>query len=140
MPMFQKKPVTVEAIKWTGNNLFEVITLTDGEPNIKGNFAGMQWEVFERKVAIEGLKIFTLEGKLRAEIGDWIIKGVKGECYPCKPDIFEMTYTLLWSATPTPAANPIACKVDESCGRDPEADPNSEWEDTFGPDYEDDSE
>jgi hypothetical protein len=36
--------------------------------------------------------IATLEGKMRADLGDWIIKGVKGEVYPCKPDIFEATY------------------------------------------------
>ena len=40
----------------------------------------------------DGLKIFTLEGTMNANIGDWIIKGVKGEFYPCKPDIFEETY------------------------------------------------
>jgi hypothetical protein len=40
----------------------------------------------------EGLYIMTLEGKMRANKGDWIIKGVKGELYPCKPDIFEATY------------------------------------------------
>jgi hypothetical protein len=40
----------------------------------------------------EGLYITTLEGVMRADKGDWIIKGVKGELYPCKPDIFEMTY------------------------------------------------
>ena len=40
----------------------------------------------------EGLKIFTLEGVMMASIGDYIIKGVNGECYPCKPDIFAKTY------------------------------------------------
>lgn len=38
------------------------------------------------------MKIETLEGVMTADIGDYIIKGVKGECYPCKPDIFHMTY------------------------------------------------
>lgn len=38
------------------------------------------------------LNIVTLEGVMRAQVGDWIIKGVKGEVYPCKPDIFEATY------------------------------------------------
>ena len=36
--------------------------------------------------------IETLEGLMKADVGDWIIKGVKGECYPCKPDVFKMTY------------------------------------------------
>lgn len=43
-------------------------------------------------VKVIGLKIKTLEGDMRAEKGDWIIKGVNGEFYPCKPDIFEKTY------------------------------------------------
>ena len=41
------------------------------------------------------LSIFTLEGKMEASIGDFIIKGVKGEFYPCKPDIFDLTYELI---------------------------------------------
>ncbi len=38
------------------------------------------------------MQIPTLEGRMRANIGDWIIRGMKGEVYPCKPDIFEATY------------------------------------------------
>ena len=75
---FTKKPVTIEAIQWTGKNLREVITFTDGPPDM---------------VARDGLKIHTLEGKMLANVGDWIIRGVKGEYYPCKPDIFEATYS-----------------------------------------------
>jgi hypothetical protein len=41
---------------------------------------------------VDGLIIHTLEGDMRADIGDWIIRGVKGEFYPCKPDIFDATY------------------------------------------------
>lgn len=93
---FTKKPVTIEAIRWTGENLVEVITFTDGHPNIRSQHAGMMWDNYVDLVAKEGLKIFTLEGKMNAEVGDWIIKGVKGEFYPCKPDIFEKTYTLNW--------------------------------------------
>jgi hypothetical protein len=40
----------------------------------------------------DGVSIKTLEGKMKGDIGDWIIQGVKGEIYPCKPDIFEATY------------------------------------------------
>jgi hypothetical protein len=40
----------------------------------------------------DGFKIFTLEGTMRADIGDYIIRGVEGEFYPCKPDIFKLTY------------------------------------------------
>ena len=89
---YRKKPVVIEAIVWTGNNLKEVINFTDGGPTIRTHHAAMMWEEYEDLVAREGLKIFTLEGKMLANVGDYIIKGVKGEFYPCKPDIFEMTY------------------------------------------------
>lgn len=89
---FRKKPVVIEAMQWTGNNLFEVITFTDGRPDIRGNHAGMKWDEYCDLVARDGLKIYTLEGKMLASPGDWIIRGVKGEFYPCKPDIFAATY------------------------------------------------
>jgi len=54
-----------------------------------------RWEDYEDLVRREGLKIYTLEGKMNADIGDWIITGVKGERYPCKPDIFEATYEVV---------------------------------------------
>ena len=46
-------------------------------------------EAYQTEVEME---IETLEGIMKADEGDWIIKGVKGELYPCKPDVFEMTY------------------------------------------------
>ena len=82
---FTKKPVTIEAIQWTGKNLREVIAFTDGPSD--------NWEAYADMVARDGLKIYTLEGNLLANVGDWIIRGVKGEYYPCKPDIFEATYS-----------------------------------------------
>ena len=83
---FTKKPVTIEAIQWTGKNLREVIAFTDGPPDTP-------MEAYVDMVARDGLKIHTLEGKMLANVGDWIIRGVKGEYYPCKPDIFEATYS-----------------------------------------------
>lgn len=72
---YRKKPVEVEAVQWTGENWQEI-----------KDFAGSD-------VAFDGrLYVFTLEGTLKADIGDYIIKGVKGEFYPCKPDVFEKTY------------------------------------------------
>lgn len=77
---FRKKPVVIEAEQFTEENkdrAFKFITCNhyadfkDGSPIIK---------------------IDTLEGEMTAVLGDWIIKGVKGEFYPCKPDIFEATY------------------------------------------------
>ena len=104
---FTKKPVTIEAIQWTGKNLREVITFTDGPPDTRSHHAGMAWEAYADLVARDGLKIYTLEGKMLANVGDWIIRGVKGEFYPCKPDIFEATYSpaaLVDAQQPAPLA------------------------------------
>lgn len=88
---FRKKPVIIEAIQWTGSNLKDVIDFT----GLHSSANKWTWDEYEQVVKIEGLKIFTLEGKMNADINDWIIKGVKGEYYPCKPDIFEGTYEVV---------------------------------------------
>ena len=85
-----KKPVTIEAIVWTGYNLNQVIKFTGQNVSVRD----LSWGEYEELVSREGLKIFTLEGSHMASVGDYIIKGVKGEFYPCKPDIFEMTYDI----------------------------------------------
>ena len=73
---FRKKPVTIEAIQWMGTNLSEIDDFMGGSAENKGTT----------------LVIHTLEGNMEASIGDYIIKGVNGEFYPCKPDIFAKTY------------------------------------------------
>ncbi len=86
--MFRKKPVVIEAHRlgddgwpdsiWDGVNHNQIILHLDRTgypPRVTGH-----------------ADIVTLEGTMRAEVGDWIIKGVKGEFYPCKPDIFAATY------------------------------------------------
>ena len=73
---FKKKPVTIDAIQWNGENTEEV-----------SKFVGEALTI-----DTTDLKINTLEGTMTASVGDFIIKGVKGEFYPCKPDIFEQTY------------------------------------------------
>ena len=88
MTKYRKKPVIIEAIQWNGNNLKEIIDFTGFHPSAEK----WDWERYERVVQAQGLKIFTLEGNMMADIGDWIIKGVRGEFYPCKPDIFNETY------------------------------------------------
>jgi hypothetical protein len=86
MPLYRKKPVTVEAVQLRDVELRTLMALQ--------NFAGLGNDVFE---AVEdGILINTLEGKMKASIGDFIIKGVQGEFYPCKPDIFEKTYEEVW--------------------------------------------
>lgn len=97
----RKKPVEVDAVLWTGENLFEVITFTDQKPDLSTPEAMEKWEQYEDLVKRKGLIIFSLESgpnheaKHYADIGDYIIKGVKGEHYPCKPHILELTYDIL---------------------------------------------
>jgi hypothetical protein len=95
---FRKKPVVIEAVRWTGDNLREVIDFTRLHPSANK----WTWEEYEAVVRKDGLKIFTMEGRLMAAIGDWIIRGVKGEFYPCKPDIFEATYETEPVTQPSP--------------------------------------
>ena len=75
---YKKKPVIIEAVQWTGENhkeIDEFITMAN-----------------RTKIGSTKISINTLEGIMTADIGDYIIKGVQGEFYPCKPDIFEQTY------------------------------------------------
>ena len=81
MEKYRKKPVVIEAVQYTGHNLHEVLAFTGTHPRFHEWFA-------DRHV----FKIPTLEGVMEASLGDFIIKGVNGEFYPCKPDIFEKTY------------------------------------------------
>lgn len=89
---FRKKPVVIDAIQWDGANLREVIEFTGKHPRWHEWFNS--FEEYEAFVARDGgvFKVFTLEGVMHASIGDWIIRGVQGEHYPCKPDIFDATY------------------------------------------------
>jgi hypothetical protein len=89
MAKYRKKPVVIEAIEWTGINLWEVIDFCGG---LHPSAMNMGKDGYEKLVSEQGLKIFTLEGSHMASIGDMIIKGVQGELYPCKPDIFLETY------------------------------------------------
>ncbi len=82
---FRKKPVEIEAIKFDGWNWAECYQFMSNEPLIFP-------QVLEEREKIE---IETLEGTMTASRGDWIIKGVNGEFYPCKPDIFEKTYEVV---------------------------------------------
>lgn len=88
MKEYRKKPVVIEAVVWNGDNLKEIIEFTGLDESAKK----WSWEEYEQVVKDFGLKIFTLEGSHMASVGDYIIRGVKGEFYPCKPEIFEMTY------------------------------------------------
>ena len=77
MPKFRKKPVVIEAKRFTGFNWEEIYNWIESDSGSGGP---------------NGIVIETLEGKMKADVGDWIIRGVKGEFYPCKDDVFQDTY------------------------------------------------
>lgn len=90
MAKYRKKPKVIEALQNRGSwaEIMEwlkglarggVVFEPGGAPDIRRNNDG-------------SLDIHTLEGTMRADVGDWIIRGLKGEFYPCKPDIFEESY------------------------------------------------
>ena len=79
MPQFRKKPVVIEAMQFNGDENLDTL---------------ISWIAIKHKPCGDDsvLIIETLEGDMKAQKGDWIIQGVNGEFYPCKPDIFEKTY------------------------------------------------
>ena len=74
---YRKKPLVIEAVRWTGRTMDQVAEFIGFPPS------------YDRG---GGIKLRTLEGIMRAATGDWIIKGIKDELYPCKDDIFTETY------------------------------------------------
>lgn len=76
---YRKKPVVVDVVRYNGKNKVEIQL-----------FMNMYLDETSK-----GLKIPTIEGDVFASVGDYIIKGVEGEFYPCKPDIFEKTYEMV---------------------------------------------
>ena len=77
MAKYRKRPVVIEAVQWTGENLLEILQFSKDSFIDRDDYT---------------LKIETLEGVMTVSRGDYIVKGVDGEFYPCKPDIFEKTY------------------------------------------------
>ena len=94
MPEFRKKPVVIEAVHYTGK----------GNIESRGGVYDWVWNAFEDGTlhatnGADPLIVETVEGPLTVSPGDWIIRGVQGELYPCKPDIFEATYDPTESTT-----------------------------------------
>jgi hypothetical protein len=88
---FRKKPVVIDAILYNGDNHQEVIDFTNGTAKYQAAVGGDEKGAGHPQLYTR-LTIETLEGVYLCSVGDYVIKGVKGEYYPCKPDIFEMTY------------------------------------------------
>lgn len=77
---YRKKPIVIEAVQWKGNNHIEIAAM------------GLPKQELQEDFLSDYLVIPTMEGEMRANRGDWIIKGVKGEFYPIKDEIFQLTY------------------------------------------------
>ena len=89
---YVKKPIEVESIQLTKENIIEVFDFLDGA-NYKETKSVEELEDFSQMMLKQGyIEIETLEGIMKAGFGDYIIKGIKGEFYPCKSDIFIATY------------------------------------------------
>lgn len=97
MGRWRKKPVEIEAVRFVGidgeDEHGPVIQLSEAAPdwltdamNAPPYVLGAVWR------SSDGLLVHTLEGDMRANPGDWIIRGIEGELYPCKPDIFQRSY------------------------------------------------
>lgn len=80
---FRKKPVVIEAYRYTADSCLDICAWASIEH--EGGFE-------PQTCGVDMLVIETLEGPMRADPGDWIIRGVAGEFYPCKPDVFVATY------------------------------------------------
>lgn len=87
MTKYRKKPVIIEAIQLKDKSIIEIINWTTDYINIEIDT--------DENDNIIGMIIPTLEGAMKASMNDYIIKGIQGEFYPCKPEIFEATYELI---------------------------------------------
>lgn len=81
---FRKRPIDVEAIQWTGDNLAELVAFT----GVRGYFVPLEGDVFTAQVYDK-----LHDTPISVRTGDWILKGTHGEFYPCARDVFAATYT-----------------------------------------------
>jgi hypothetical protein len=98
---YQKKPVVIEAMQWDGT-LDSYVKIVDWAKPFTGspehNTLSVQ-ELFRFEGGVKAfMSIRTLEGTMAVGVGDWVIRGIKDEFYPCKPDIFEATYEAVSSS------------------------------------------
>lgn len=99
---YRKKPVVINAVQLTEKNIKQAYEFVYGESVVfNSDICSDKWDDYKYGVLVNGMNIPTLEdgGDFRAKhvasIGDYIIKGVQGEFYPCKPDIFKLTYEVV---------------------------------------------
>jgi hypothetical protein len=108
---FRKKPIIVEAVKFVETGRRPCLYGEAAQYNCEevchfvGRFLRLACEPNGTPNGRIFLEIPTLEGVMQANVGDWIIKGVKGEFYSCKPDVFAATYEPVQDAEPLPALN-----------------------------------
>lgn len=91
MAKYMKKPVVIDAVKWNGNEVSEVTEWVNEAINIFDH-KSPGWMMRINQDGAGFIHIGTLEGTMIASPGDYIIRGIKGEIYPCKPEIFELSY------------------------------------------------
>ncbi len=103
---FRKKPVVIEAIRWDGTDVDSILAFCLTKASVRRPY--VRNESNQHYLLIE-----TREGVMTAEKGDWIIKGVKGEFYPIKPDIFAETYQPADEPAPRDAACPVSARLAE---------------------------
>ena len=92
---YRKKPVVIEAVRVADSKrstVKECLEFLGQQVDTGHAMASDYFDSYCKIVEYDGIKIKTLEGTMTASIGDYIIKGVNGEFYPCKPDIFDKTY------------------------------------------------
>ncbi|MEG0260548.1 MAG: hypothetical protein RR651_11810 [Lysinibacillus sp.] len=91
MPKYRKKPVVIDAIQFTNDTetIIRVVEWVE-DLDMSTSMIGMNATVIN--IREHGYFIDTLEGKMKVDFNDYVIKGIAGEFYPCKPEIFEQTY------------------------------------------------
>ncbi len=90
---FRKKPVVIEAVQWDGSYASTKAALQFMDQCVNDDpVTQKRFEEYVNCCVDSGMYITTLEGQMCASVGDYIIKGINGEFYPCKPDIFAKTY------------------------------------------------
>lgn len=112
MPFYRKKPVIIEALRFDGvvhgeGGVYNVLFDTEDTLPKWLRDALIDETIFAVAADPDYVFIKTLEGLMEAQAGDWIIKGVRGELYPCKPEIFAATY----EAAPEPEHDVVGVAI-----------------------------